>query len=533
MTESQHESYSRFLENIQKDKKKAIERAIHNESVFVDINGDIVVLDKKNTLGTSDFFYKDLLYCLEYKEKPWIKNYDKEYYVSGILESKEIQETGLVKKDDFITFDNKQYYKSTDKLNELLCDTLSKIQTEDILSGEFKNKKVFKFEIVYKLKNEDFLKQNEKIFNDELNWIAARNNELLYIKQNVKKFFDEEVVEKDTKFSKYIMELLNQYFDKESSIKIENYFIEESKGNMNYFMERIAKLMVFLDSNYLGNLLPYFHQKLSKNVYNLEDIYTLSEKEILQEVYENPKNYDDDDLFGNSKIELLANSIKDQIDNYIFNTVKNFIKDPSKRQWRDEIKHVKRINVDLITDSLQCKNEFGDIDWDTIYYRDPETNELYCYKLADIVSQIHNGDIVNSYTNRQFSNDFIKKISKYSYEKIEESQKIETPLEINILDVLLQDLNKKEIDLQKSDCSKDKIKNYYREFVLSDNSLERKLNKSSNDIENINNYVLSSSLNTVSKKEDSPSIYIVENPSYKKVQFNKTDFGKKKNRFDL
>lgn len=543
LTKSQKEAYDRFMENIKKDRRKIEERQPENKkSVFLDKDGNVISIEQRNLIEPSDFLYTDMLFCLKYEEKPWIENYDGKFYVTGVIDNKLVNETNLVSEESII-FQNKKYFKSNQKLNQLFCTAFTKKQKKYIFSGQFRDKKLFELEIVYKTKN-SFVKQDEDLFNLELNWISSQNNEMLSIKQSVQKFLDTEPVEKDSKFSKYIVNIFSLYFDKESSNSILNYFVTNSKGNMKYFMERVAKLMIFLDPNYLGSKIPFFHKKLEKNVYNLEDLYTLSEKEILQEIYENPQNYiEDDNSIFEDKFSNFTDNIRDQINLFIFNTVKNFVEDPTKRQSGNFAKYINPPkNINVIQSSNQCQNDFGEIKWDTIYYRDPETNKLYCFNLLEIVQQIYSGDFVNHHTNMQFSSDFVKSIKKYSLEKIQKIYEVKKPvdLKINFLDVLLNDLNKKEISLTSSECSSEKIKKYYKDFVLTEEDpLTKKLQKTSEELEKINDFVNDQSLHEVALVQEPLQIFpqrvvkdSVESVSIplvkQKVKFSKVGFGQKK-----
>lgn len=554
LTKQQQEENIRNLKRLVREKEKT--QGPPRTIKLVDLKGNIIEDVRAPDMGRRTLGYQvmELGMCEKYYKKSWIPGYsnDGEFYVFGMVNERVLEDTNLVDVKSTIIHDSKKYYKAKNNLDYFLCTSIYKKQTKNILTGQFKDGRLFEFLIVYVYGGIQLV-QDESLYVKEVEWITQQYSAIYQTSNRVKEFLEKELITSTSKFYLYILNIMNTFFDEKSSKYLLETFIENTKGNASLFMNSVARIMIFLDTDYLGSKLPFFHQKLQKNVFILEDLPTLTPKEILQEIYEDPRNYSEDDLFNEEKtnIEKLTEDIEDQVSLYIFNTVNIFSYDPTERiatgVARRILKKTKIQERQIIT---ECQNKIEDIKWDTIYYRDPLENKLFCFNLLEIVEQIYKGDFINPHTGTQFSIEFIDGIKKYSLENTRKAYQKAIKTSIDLTNILFEDLNTKELSLEPSQtCSFEKVKKYWETYVLSSNPLEEKLRKSPSDIDSIKKIIEKPpqikheepKINKISlppqkierKKEEKPPVAkvveTVAQPDKKKIVFSKKEFGQKKN----
>jgi hypothetical protein len=221
-----------------------------------------------------------------------------------------------------------------------------------------------------------------------------------------------------------------------------------------------------------------FNKQLSKKLYNVDQILSLTYKEILQDIYNNPGIPD-------STLISLNQTIQNQISKYSSDKAKKIInlQDPTQRSS----------SLPLPTNPVSipnykkfCKNNVNTtIEWDIVYYNDQGT--LYCFNLLPLLVQFKNNNYINPETGKRFNKEFISHMEKISYDQVEKElfdelflDNEETYEKIpSISSQVFLDLKSRENKLL---LDKHKACSYYEKYIKPNSSLERKIDRSDEEL---------------------------------------------------
>ena len=294
-------------------------------------------------------------------------------------------------------------------------------------------------------------------------------------------------IDKKNKLRQEGKNILEKFFDKDGANVLEDQILKESKTVGDY-MNRIGDIVIFVDDNYLKKLARSFNSRLENMYYDTNVILTLTIKEILQEIYNNPS-------YENDKINELIEKNK-KLFNY--NILKRLNRGPLDKLRDDRTFYKNRDIKNIYSANLgMCTPKWTDDDTlprDIIYYHDKQDDNVYCFNLFEIYDQILADNIVNPHTKREFSKEFIDMIKHYSSpDKIKENIKIKEESEkkqekdkkekeekvqekSKEIVELYKNLNDLEMSL-KEKVSKDQACAYYSKYVFTNSRLEKDLEK--------------------------------------------------------
>lgn len=204
---------------------------------------------------------------------------------------------------------------------------------------------------------------------------------------------------------------LRKYFSEDDSNKILNEIynrVISKKGTLNDYFIAIARIVVFVDDEYLKSIAKTFNKKLAKQYYNLESLLDLTISEILQEIYQHPDN--------RQSISSISTQIDDQIEKCVQKMTRQITREPYNEEEMEKTKKSLKMSLETIKKSPSlnkgdCSDDFSDVnDLDIIYYTDINTGTVYCFKLFDLYEQFEKDDFVNHKSGNVFSEIFVKNI---------------------------------------------------------------------------------------------------------------------------
>lgn len=467
MSDRDYEQLQRTIERL-----KTVRQTPKRSVKLLDAKGDIVEISPppKRTI------YTYVQQCVDgYNQKVWIKDYDNLYYIASV--DNKLPEA-FIQQDKNMIIDNDKYYQSTKSFDIAMCTGKDKVQEKNVLYFE-KDGKQYRVKIIYKLKSGEYLKQNEELFKKEQEWV---NLQKMSIKKQIDTFATYPVKEYSIQVRQFGIQELSKFFDKDSSILLEQAIFDDTKDKtINNYVKQVGKLVIFLDSNYLKNLANGFNTKLALNYYDINSIINISPKEILQDIYNNPKN-------DENKINRLNSDINQNLELYTMNKLNNIYlsTDSTRKSHEDVLSKQTPMYLENLNKSL-CINDIGsENEWDILYY--VEDGKVYCLKILELVKRISDNNLQNPYTNKILDQEFIEHIKKYSEEDVEkefykqlfgEEQEVprqETEVFPNIKKIILNDINSLEYNMMKK-LSKDTTCKYYQQNIFIQNETEKLLNK--------------------------------------------------------
>jgi hypothetical protein len=448
-----------------------------------------------NTGETIDFSpierryeYNYIERCMdEYFFKSWLPNYSGIMYVKSnkgdLNKAFYIPESGIV-------INGQTFYQGTRSLDVAMCVGLKKEQNGENFIFETKNGNNYNLTIVYKMKDGSMIIQDEDLFKLEQDWIKNKDSSVFKKAEEILNtpLSLYEPTDIPRQLGIYELEL---FFDKDSAKYIEQKIYEETRDKLlkNYF-NRIGGLVIFLDKNYMKKQATLFNSQLNKKLFNQSDIVSLTPKEILQDIYNNPN-------ISESDINLLNKAIEQQLGIYVYQKGKKILsmQDPTIRiPTRPGQK--KQVKLTLQDYPKDCINNPNDLGWNIVYYT--ENDKLYCWDLEKILERIREGQNTNPFSGKEFSEEFLNRMKKYSLEDVKkqmeldlfgEEENINNNIQLpSLANLIFNDINNKELNLIKEGYSKDFTCSYYEKYIAKNNSFEQKLNKTEEDKNIIKEY---------------------------------------------
>jgi hypothetical protein len=297
--------------------------------------------------------------------------------------------------------------------------------------------------------------------------------------------------EKKNKLRKEGQETLEEFFDKDSAKVLEEKMYRESKTVGDY-INRLGEIVLFVDGDYLKKIAKLFNNRLQNMYYDANVILDLTVKEILQEIYNNPKH----DEEQNAKLNELIDKNK-KLFNY--NTLKHLNRGPlQKLSDYKTFYNNKEINDIYPANTGMCSPKWEDDETpprDIIYYHDKEDDNVYCFNIFQLYDQIMDNNIINPHTNKEFTQEFVNMIKHFSsseqIKKTKEKEKQESPEKVKEtnqkLDELYKNLNDLEMSLS-SKVSKEQACAYYDKYVFTNSQLEKELDKTPEMIQKLKEF---------------------------------------------
>ena len=270
-----------------------------------------------------------------------------------------------------------------------------------------------------KFKKEKVLIQDEKIFEDEKVFLQNEQNATKSkIESILQNKLDKEAIGVG---KRYLSQVLVKIAPENKDYNIDSNYLElclasiEDSRNIGEFFEKIARFICILGMEASKTL----KIRVKEQYYLPSGLLKLSDADMLPEIYEDP-----------GIKESLKNNITSYIEHSVHTIVKNMgeglyrIYDPTVRKEMRALQdgwtvlmHNQIIfsEPEIKYDENMCENDAETIpDERKIYYKDPETDKLYCLDFNIINSKFATGDFINPFTERQFSGDFINRyIVKY------------------------------------------------------------------------------------------------------------------------
>jgi hypothetical protein len=356
--------------------------------------------------------------CVEgYKNRPWIPNYVATYFrmdpSSDDFENPELYIDMEGGDPIAIQWQGREYFKASAAFDLLLCTGSNKSQKETMFSVENKGKK-YVFEILFLSgdNGDDKTVQDEEIYRIEEAWLHEKN---MYLLDLTKKFLTENF-EKSADV-RQIRETGQQevleFFGKEDAYAIEQKIAANSK-TIGEYLDRLARILVFVDEKYMKGDAKFFNERLSRQYYNLDTLFDLEFSDIFPEIYQLPSK-------NEALLEKFETKIKNNINLYVLN----------KASAISARKYGKRYDIprrsasffgasDLpsltVNDCSNNEDVTNEKSWDIIYFTDSDDNKIYCFKLLDLIEQFSAGNNQNIKTGKEFPADFIKHITAH-YQK--------------------------------------------------------------------------------------------------------------------
>ena len=337
-------------------------------------------------------------------------------------------------------------------------------------------------------------------------------SEEIYVMHNLDtklKDFSKEQLEKLRNVSVYF---LKKFFDSDSSKDMEKHIFRENYENtLRSYLTRLGKLIILVDPTGMKSVAKLLNERLSDGYYDLKDILTLSYKELLQDIYADPRNKDFQEL--DTVIDFELNKFFKNFIRFLGFVETDIDIDDELLFGPDDsniyrIDNIEPCNIEFKGRSvfkkyLKLKSDYNLIDQDNqkeklealkllleeekiirpflrsvVYYK--ENDELYCFTYFELEERFNEKDYANPYTGNNFSQDFIDNLSiviKSKQEKVKKNVKEEEEeQEKQFLRNIFDNINTLEVEL-KDKVSKDDACDYYKKFVFSYSELEKMMKK--------------------------------------------------------
>jgi hypothetical protein len=478
MTKKDLENFERSMKRLEKKEEKP-KRTVK----MLDKDGNVVeeIQLPKIKGGIVNYAKK----CMDgYNKKLWVPNFSGKYYVRSVIN--DILTPPYIKENTTIVIDGKNYDEGTGSLDLLLCTGKNKNQEKNVLSVTNDKGRTFELEIVYKLNDNTFLIQDEDLYKKELGWIEKQK---MSVYQKVEQLLKENLRDNAIFVRQLGISELSKFFDRESAELLEesNFTDNEDKTVKDYLIG-IGNLIIFLDDNYLKSYAKGFNEKLANNFFDLDKVLSISTKEILEDIYKNPKN-------SKEKIEKLNNEIKNQLNLYIFNKGKNIIllSDVTQKTVDDIFSYKKLGLVPLKFSDCFNKDLEGSLETDIVYY--VENDKIYCFKILNLISRFAKNDFTNPYTGNKFNKYFIDEVNNFSEDKIKDfydKELFEDDDEVDeivlpVKNILAKNFNNLEYSLMKT-IPKNLACLYYKKYILEGDKLQSLLQKKDDMLEDMKKF---------------------------------------------
>ena len=352
-------------------------------------------LPKRLTITPYDGCFKDQ------RDVPWLKNIDFTIITPALGDSlHEISD--YIQKDISYSFKGLKWYRVKKSFHNLMCRSFrTRDETSNSVVATINGKKV-RMQIAYVTKDQDFIIQDEDIFNLEKEYIK---NLKMYPHDKVSLFLKSKIDESTQKFAKYrLAEILSfvapeveEYKDSEGQYitRAVEKMIENSVINRD-LLTRIAEIGVYLKDNN-----GIFFKRIKQEYYIPEILVTLTREEKLPEVFDDPTQ---------TNIESINNIIDNQVNNFV-QTLADSIYQKNNATERVPMRPYAQLPQYKVNKwKSPCDEDLEGVpDEHIIYYK--ENGKVYCLLISNIYEQLNSegGIAINPSTKNPLDEDFVER----------------------------------------------------------------------------------------------------------------------------
>ena len=354
--------------------------------------------------------------CLELQlYKPWIYKYSSTWIstpVEEVLEKYSYSEDIISP----IVIDGIKYYHANRLFHILQCNSYSKnrSQYEDILKLYEDEKTSVEFNVAHLLSNDKVLKQTEKLFKEEVEYMEKRkllsDSEKILNAKLVENFRVVEIAKRISKnkikrhiikvAEKHKIEVDEQKIEKYSDAIVESIYNKNNRMNVRDFMADISDILIYLDNRMIGDYANNFQIKLVNMFYRADAVKDIRTENRFEELYKNPKYTKELKNKLSQRMQFYRGIIVEELSRQI---VYELAGRPSTQ--RDYEKMVDKLDLDILDIKSQCKNKdvLDDSLGEYLVYTEKSTGDTYCISLYNI------GDR-NPYTEKPYPRTVLKEL---------------------------------------------------------------------------------------------------------------------------
>jgi len=345
-----------------------------------------------------------------YKQIPWIPGniITKICVNKPILNEKESSKTYF---EDYVIesskffFKDEEWYEVSENYFQLQCDdSIRKNQKNNILyffdsNGEL----LIALKIGFGNSNNDFIIQNEDIYNSERSFFANLNNNLneITVNQILDGFLDKEIFNIGKQFFFSAISTIS------SSSKYNGDFDALSNcSSVREFAKYLGEVVIYFDLDDICDSI--FKKRIQKEYYNRNVLFNLPMHEKLPEILCN----DDDENYKS----FVLNYVNSKINNFIYRFGENvyIIQNRFTKEYKRKIfpNEDSKISIDYKSVNKLCDATLNILPENLIVYQNQNQNQkTKCFVIKDLINSIKN----NEFNDRLFS----KHISRiYDFDQI-------------------------------------------------------------------------------------------------------------------
>ena len=400
--------YKKQLDEFEKEKK---EKKQKEEQQFLDRMEQTKLVRKMEGEIEKYNACKDL-----YKKIPWIPgNIITRICLNKPFIQKE-NEKNSSNFDDFIIESSKffmnddEWFEASEKYFQLQCDeTFIKNQKNDVTYFFNSNSDlVVALKIGFSNANDDFIVQNEDIYNAERSFFANLNKTLNEV--TVNNILDSPLTEDIFNIGRELF--MNAISRVSSSSKYNsdiNSFIQSDSTNVREFARSIGEIIIYLDIDNISDSI--FKKRIQKEYYNRNVLFNLSMNDKIPEILCNQDN-------ENYK-SFIFNYINTKISNFIYRFGENIyiIQNKFTKEYKRKIFPNEDMEISMKYTSINkfCDATLNILPENLLLYTNK--NQTKCFFIKDLIQNIKN----NEFDDENFS----KHIARiYDFENILNPKKI-------------------------------------------------------------------------------------------------------------
>lgn len=385
--------------------------------------------------------------CLsEYRYRVWIPQYSRTFLSSPygheleqdyVLPQYKVEVTesspSVIYKEDDIG-DPQIFYQANKKFDILLCsyNNFRNRQNGRIFTAYDNEGKAHHFIVAYRLMDGKMLIQDEKIYAQERRYFKEKDEDITETVNNFMTLswkdngqITESVIDA---CNNILVEAINYSLSKIDSEDFEKFTLRDLEKvselilsndevkTIGDIIEAYVIFLVIINPLFFGDYAKILRNRLKTRYISLSSIFKLDPKFIFEDFLKNP------DIFPEDKKSFLTN---------FGAIIQQEIKVKALQIYKYLHPHIKgNFDVGFIPISrivipkgirTHCSPELDYLpNYLLSYYLDMENNTIYCFDTKVVYDQITSGNLINHYTGREFSPDFLEEIREIDEDKLEE-----------------------------------------------------------------------------------------------------------------
>jgi len=345
---------------------------------------------------------------LMYKNRPWITGLIKKTYILNVVDDTILDFNNYIVSSDSMNIDDKTWYSVNDKFFHLETNKyMKKAQIGNILFFYDKdNTCILQIYLGFLMEDNNFIQQDENIYNSEMSYIETINGELNEF--SVKKMLERPLTDSIKKVGHV---LLSRAFSRRN-IKYSATEILQYIDNINLttekYAQKIGEIIVYIDINNICDNI--FEKRLLKKYYNVKQLFNLTIEDKIPEILCNDEEY----------VSKVLEYMDNKLNEFVYKFGENvFITSKDNLNYqRKKFEFIYNNMEEIKYESVQkfCNNSRNDVE-DLIIYKENDHNT--CINIKDLLKHIYN-DKKYDYFPKNISSQFYEKIKKiYSKSIIE------------------------------------------------------------------------------------------------------------------